>query len=479
MSKDLVSELSAEERVRLNFSLDCVSPNDGKYRKASQALAFFLSPRAEWIACAFVQRALLETRIELGHVHESHLTHFEKALEKIDPANISLLEEKITKHDQLALLEEFGRFIPQETKALLHPGTTSYDILDTARAYLFKKAWKDVLRGEIGKSILKLAGLAEQSLDILQVGRTHLQNTSPVPFGTTLAAYSARLAERTERCDETFDRLKGKISGIVGTGASIEMVVGDSLAFEEKVLAKLGLTPDYTATQIVQKEALADVGNSLVTLMHVLEDFSEDIRLLYSTAIGEVTSRDNATRLGGSSADALKNNPIDYENISGKAAQIESGMRVLYTMISSNFQRDLRGSIQARYQPQGMITEIYESFTRLNRALEQLSLNEDRIRENLQTVRDNPSEAMVAILRGEGWAHSHYGVGHDFVKEIGKKRKGRKLLEVALEDSEFTRLYETLSEDKKDILQGQLEKYTGSAKQRALKNIAYARSVIQ
>jgi adenylosuccinate lyase len=50
------------------------------------------------------------------------------------------------------------------------------------------------------------------------------------------------------------------------------MVIGEgkSLEFEKRVLAELGLEPDYTATQIVQKESLADVGNSLVTLMAVL-----------------------------------------------------------------------------------------------------------------------------------------------------------------------------------------------------------------
>jgi len=66
----------------------------------------------------------------------------------------------------------------------------------------------------------------------------------------------------------------------------------------------------------IQKEDLADAGHALVTLMHVIGDFANDIRILYSSDIGEVTSRDNAERLGGSSADAGKNNPINYENIS-------------------------------------------------------------------------------------------------------------------------------------------------------------------
>jgi adenylosuccinate lyase len=76
-------------------------------------------------------------------------------------------------------------------------------------------------------------------------------------------------------------------------------------------------------------------------------------------------------------------------------------MQVLYAMIQSDLQRDLRGSVQARYQPNQMISEMFESFVRANKALETLSVNEERMAENLLKIRNNPSEALVAILRGE------------------------------------------------------------------------------
>ncbi|MDR0649852.1 MAG: hypothetical protein LBG59_00125 [Candidatus Peribacteria bacterium] len=180
------------------------------------------------------------------------------------------------------------------------------------------------------------------------------------------------------------------------------------------------------------------------------------MRYLYSSDVGEITSRDGKARLGGSSADASKNNPINRENIAGKAIVVEAGMRILYEMIRSNQQRDLRGSVQARYQPNQMITEVFESFTRANKALDTLSINEDRMEENLQSVRNNPSEAMVAILRGEsGWVHPLYGVGHDFVKEMAKKAQSekRKLIDVCMEDSEFQKLFNTLPSNRQAILQ--------------------------
>ena len=479
---DLVSKLSDEERILLEHRMKNISPDDAKYGDSSAKLADYLSYEAEWMGCAFVQLKLLEWRKEYGEAEEKNVREVEDAISKISSLNMMLLEDKIH-HDQLAVIEEIGRFVSPETKSLLHPGTTSYDILDTARSYLYQGAWFNVIKNQTTEVVDKLCDLAEKSMDIIQTGRTHLQDTSPVTFGHMLSIYARRLSDRISKMDDAFTELKGKISGMVGTGAGIEMVIGKgtSITFEKNVLEELELQPDYTATQIVQKEALADVGHAITTTMLVLGDFTNDIRLLYSSAIQEVTTRDNADRLGGSSTDAMKNNPINYENIAGTAPVVMAGMIPLYSLIQSDLQRDLRGSKTARYQPQQMMVELYESFARTSKVLDKLSINEDKIAENLQKVRDNPSEAMVTILRGEKWIHSEYGVGHDFVKEMGKKakREKRKLINVCLSDDKFLRMFKNLPQNKKDILNGEMEKYTGSAKKRAKMNIDYSRDTIR
>ncbi len=480
---DLVGKISKENYAIRSFRLDCVSPDDSKYFVSAATLRPYLSDRAEWTACAWLQSLLLETRMEFGQAKQWHVDEVKAALEKIDPVNISLLEEdERIMHDQLAVLAELGRYVSPETLALLHPGTTSYDIVDTVRAYLYKRAWKEIIRPKICSGTEKLCETAERSTEILQVGRTHLQDTSPVPFGTTIAGYAARLTKRVERCDEYFSSLKGKISGIVGTGAGIEMVVGEgrSMEFELAVLAKLGLEPDYTATQITQKEAMADVGHGLTTLMYVLADFTDDIRKMYSSAIGEVTSRDNAQRLGGSSSDATKNNPVQWENMTGKAKVVESGMPLLYSLIQTDFQRDLCGSVIARYQPRGMMVETHEAFSRLDKSLPQLSINEDRMAANLESYRKKPSEAMVTILRGIGWIHPVYGPGHDFVKHAGREaiKQNCSLIEVALRDYYFSEVYENeLTQKQRAILSGKVEFYTGSSLERAKINLRKARDL--
>ncbi|MBL7147881.1 MAG: hypothetical protein ISS82_03585 [Nanoarchaeota archaeon] len=159
---DLVSKLTDEERRLEEFSLRCISPDDGKYGKDSRKLARYLSAEAEWMGCADLQKIILETRMDFGKAERKHLDELDSIWHKLSPLNMSLIEKEITKHDQLAVIEEIGIFVSEETKALLHPGTTSYDILDTVRSYLFKKAWEEVIRSEVMTSVKKLCELSEK-----------------------------------------------------------------------------------------------------------------------------------------------------------------------------------------------------------------------------------------------------------------------------------------------------------------------------
>ncbi len=517
---DLVSKLSSEEQLKQRLRLRAVCADDGKYAEDTEAVIPYLSAEAEWSQCARMQQILLEVRAEFGQAEQRHVDEIRAAVQKIDPLNISLLEKKVTKHDQLAVIEELGRFVSPETKALLHPGTTSYDILDTVRAYLMREAWSKVMRPKVKQVIDKLCKLAEEHMDVLQVGRTHLQNTAPVTFGVSCARDAARLAERVQNADKTFSSLRGKVSGIVGTGASIEIVIGEGKAveFQERVLSKLDLEPDFTATQITQKERLVDVGSSIMTMMDVLANFANDIRILYSSAIREVTDLDAEARLKYSSAGAGKNNPVNWENIVGKAEVVAAGMPVLRAMLRTNFQRDLRNSVQARYQPGMMMSEVYESFCRASKALDTLFLIKENVARNLEPYRRIPDEPATAIVRNHGYVHPTFGVGHSAIAEFVKKAKKQqfttldialesaefkafyeklpdserellkrtfssyagtaRLIDIALQDAHFKKFYDTeLSDKERRILNGELELYVGPSKDIARKNVEYARSI--
>ena len=92
VAKDYVAGLSEMERRLLEFRIHHTgNPDDGKY--AQEKLFPFLSPGAEWLACAKVQKILLQTRIEFGSAEERHLEELVAAWDKIDPMNIHLIEQ--------------------------------------------------------------------------------------------------------------------------------------------------------------------------------------------------------------------------------------------------------------------------------------------------------------------------------------------------------------------------------------------------
>ena len=100
---------------------------------------------------------------------------------------------------------------------------------------------------------------------------------------------------------------------------------------------------------------------------------------------------------------------------------------------------------------------------------------------NLEKYSKFPDEAMVAILRGEGWIHPTYGEGHNFVKQIAREAKQNRLplLDVALKDNHFKTLYDSLPEKKRKILEGNMEYYIGFSKDRARENIKFSRQVLK
>ncbi len=56
---DLVSKLKEDKKILLEFRLNSISPDDGKYGEEINPLRDYLSPRAEWLMCANIQKILL------------------------------------------------------------------------------------------------------------------------------------------------------------------------------------------------------------------------------------------------------------------------------------------------------------------------------------------------------------------------------------------------------------------------------------
>jgi fumarate hydratase class II len=128
-----------------------------------------------------------------------------------------------------------------------------------------------------------IAAKAEQWMDIVKIGRTHMQDATPLTLGQEWSGYAGMLADNLERIE---DALKGvyrlALGGTaVGTGINSATGFGETVAAE---IAKLTELPFVSAPNkfTVQgaHDALVQLSGTLRTLAVSLYKIANDIRLM-------------------------------------------------------------------------------------------------------------------------------------------------------------------------------------------------------
>jgi adenylosuccinate lyase len=174
------------------------------------------------------------------------------------------------------------------------------------------------------------------------IGRTHGVHAEPITFGLKLAVWAfetRRNLDRLLRAKETIS--VGKISGVVGTYASIDPFV------EKHVCEQLGLRPAEASSQIIQRDRHAEYMMALALSATSLEKFATEIRALQKTEVMEAEEpfREGQT---GSSAMPHKRNPIICERVCGCARVIRANAQVALQDMPLWHERDISHSSAER-----------------------------------------------------------------------------------------------------------------------------------
>src|SRR5437763_12774417 len=135
-----------------------------------------------------------------------------------------------------------------EASRWFHYGMTSNDVVDTAQALMLRQAAAIVIRDlEELRAVLKRRALEFQHT--VQIGRTHGVHAEPITFGLKLAIWYEEAGRDLKRLEAAAEDVRvGKMSGAVGTFGHI------SPEAEERICARLGLTPAPVASQVVQRD---------------------------------------------------------------------------------------------------------------------------------------------------------------------------------------------------------------------------------
>jgi argininosuccinate lyase len=208
----------------------------------------------------------------------------------------------------------------------LHTGRSRNDQVATDVRLWLRASSDDVLAG-INKLQNSILDLAEQHVDTIMPGFTHLQVAQPVTFGHHLMAYFEMLkrdAERFADCRKRINKLPLGAAALAGTSYPINReMVAKSLGFDGVCENSLDAVSDRDfAIEFTAAGAL---------LMTHLSRFSEELILWSSPRFAFIDIADRFCT--GSSIMPQKKNPDVPELVRGKTGRVNGNLVALLTLM--------------------------------------------------------------------------------------------------------------------------------------------------
>ncbi len=207
---------------------------------------------------------------------------------------------------------------------LLHPnddvnlGQSSNDVFPTAMHVAAALAVEEQLLPALQRLMLALSGKAREFAALVKVGRTHLQDATPVTLGQELSGHVAQLALAEQAVRSAIPHVWSRAIGgtAVGTGLNTHPEFGVRVAQELSVRCGIPfVSADNKFAALAGHEALLTLHAALRTLACALVKIANDLRWLSSgprAGLAEIVLPENEP---GSSIMPGKVNPTQPEAV--------------------------------------------------------------------------------------------------------------------------------------------------------------------
>jgi fumarate hydratase class II len=188
-----------------------------------------------------------------------------------------------------------------------------------------------------------LASKAHDFASIIKIGRTHLQDATPITLGQEFSGYTRQLELGIERVVTALPRLYPLAQGGTAVGTGLNAPVGFAERFAEETSRITGypfITAPNKFEALAAHDALVEFSGVLNTLAASLFKIANDIRLLGSgprSGLGELLLPENEP---GSSIMPGKVNPTQAEALTMACAQV-MGNHVAITVAGSQGHMEL------------------------------------------------------------------------------------------------------------------------------------------
>ena len=263
------------------------------------------------------------------------------------------------------------------------------------------------------KKLLKSLVKKEKEFDaIIKLGRTHLQDATPLSLGQEFSGYASALRHGISRIEKALDHCYELAMGgtAVGTGINSFEGFGEQVADEISSLTGLPFkTAENKFEALGGQDSIVELSSALKTVSGSLFKIANDIRWLASgprSGIGEILIPANEP---GSSIMPGKVNPTQCEAMTMVCTQVMGNdVTISIAGASGNFELNVYRPVIAYniIQSIRLLTDACDSF-RVH-CVDGIEANEERIRLNLYN-----SLMLVTALNPH--------IGYDKAAEVAKK----------------------------------------------------------
>ena len=442
-----------------------ICPLDGRYRKRVQELVDYFSESALiryrlQVEILWFKRLCNESVGNLRPLEEQavkELDKWQKEFSISEVQEIKRIESEIN-HDVKAI-EYFLKKKAENSKVeclisnveMFHFGCTSEDINNVAYAGILKDFRDSVFISKINRIIDQLKYLAEETVSVPMLSRTHGQTASPTTMGKELANFRARL--RGARDKVLSIKILAKFNGAVGNFNALEAVFPDYNWAEitrRFIEEDLGHTFNPMTTQIEPHDWIASLSNELVLVNSILLDLCRDCWGYIS--LGYFSQKKKEKEVGSSTM-PHKVNPIDFENAEGNLG-LSTCLFQHYSikLTVSRYQRDLSDSTVLRNI--GVAAGYgFLAFDSILHGLEKLDVNREKIKSDIDNAWEVLAEPIQTMMR-----KNNMEGGYEKLKDISR---GKRFDETVVLN--FIRSLKMDEKDKSRLFNLKPSNYIGSA----------------
>jgi len=318
----------------------------------------------------------------------------------------------------------------------LHTGRSRNDQVATDLK-LWCKAEATYLMQAISHLQQQLVNTAEQYLDAVMPGYTHLQRAQPITFSHWCLAYFEMLARDKSRLLDTLNRLD--VSPL-GSGA----LAGTAYPIDRELLAKnLGFASatNNSLDSVSDRDHVMELLSNAAIGMNHLSRFAEDLIIFNSGEANFIELSDRVT--SGSSLMPQKKNPDALELIRGKSGRVFgalTGAMMTFKGLPLAYNKDMQEDKEGLFDA---LDTWQECLAMAALVLDDIKINYQECLAAAKQGYSNATElADYLVAKGIPFREAHHIVGEAVVDAIAKKKA---LEELTID--EFKRFSHVIEQD--------------------------------